>query len=199
MIKDYIMDSLSKTNKLINLMHNNPELINTISSAIDLILESFANEKKIMFMGNGGSAADAQHMSAEFVSRFMFDRPGLASIALTTDTSALTAIGNDYGFDMLFARQIQALGNDGDLLIAYSTSGTSPNILKGMEAAREKGIRIVGLTGIRKPAQAMINLCNIAIQIPSESTPYIQEGHLVVGHILCGAVEEKLYGELKRT
>ena len=193
MIRDYITDSLSTTEKLLNLMANDADLIDDVGSAIQVICNCLQNDNKLMFVGNGGSAADAQHMSAEFVSRFDFDRPGLSSIALTTDTSALTAIGNDYGFDMLFARQIEALGKKGDVLIAYSTSGSSKNILQGIEIAREKQITVIGLTGRRKQAKEMVTLCDIAIQIPSESTPRIQEGHLAVGHILCGCVEKILF------
>ena len=138
MIRDYITDSLSTTEKLLNLMANDAELIDGSSSAINVISNCLQNGNKLMFAGNGGSAADAQHMSAEFGGRFNLDRPGLSSIALTTDTSALTAIGNDYGFDMLFARQIEAIGRKGDVFIAYSTSGSSENILKGIEIARDK-------------------------------------------------------------
>ena len=193
MIRDYITDSLSTTEKLLNLMANDAELIDGISSAINVISNCLQNGNKLMFAGNGGSAADAQHMSAEFVGRFNLDRPGLSSIALTTDTSALTAIGNDYGFDMLFARQIEAIGRKGDVFIAYSTSGSSENILKGIEIARHKKIAVIGLTGSRKQAEAMVALCDVKIQIPSESTPHIQEGHLAVGHILCGCVETILF------
>ena len=193
MIKDYITDSLSTTEKLLNQMAKDADLIDSVSAAINVICNCLQNDNKLMFCGNGGSAADAQHMSAEFVARFDFERPALAAIALTTDTSALTAIGNDYGFDRLFARQIEALGKKGDVLIAYSTSGSSKNILQGMEIAREKKITCIGLTGRQKQAEAMVTLCDIAIQIPSESTPRIQEGHLAVGHILCGCVEKILF------
>ncbi len=193
MIKDYITDSLSTTEKLLHLMANDTDLIDGVSAAINLICSCLQNGNKLMFAGNGGSAADAQHMSAEFVSRFNFDRPGLSSIALTTDTSALTAIGNDYGFDMLFARQIEAVGKKGDVFIAYSTSGSSENIIKGMKIARDKQIAVIGLTSTRKQSETMVTLSDIAIQIPSESTPRIQEGHLAVGHILCGCAEKILF------
>ena len=193
MIKDYITDSLSTTEKLLNQMANDADLIDGVSVAINVICSCLQNGNKLMFAGNGGSAADAQHMSAEFVSRFNFERPGLSSIALTTDTSALTAIGNDYGFDMLFARQIEAVGKKGDVFIAYSTSGSSENIIKGIKMARDKQIAVIGLTSTRKQAEAMVTLCDIAIQIPSESTPRIQEGHLAIGHILCGCVEKILF------
>jgi D-sedoheptulose 7-phosphate isomerase len=193
MNKSYIAKNLQKTNQMLALMQQDQMLIDAIDNAIELIYNSFKSKGKILFAGNGGSAADAQHMSAEFVSRFLLERPGLPSIALTTDTSALTAIGNDYGFEQLFARQIEALGRAEDVLIAYSTSGTSPNILKGLQQAKTQGLSTIGLTGIKKQSQVMAELCDITIRIPSESTPYIQEGHLMVGHILCGAVEKKLY------
>ena len=148
---------------------------------------------KILLAGNGGSAADAQHIAGELVSRFMFDRPGLAGIALTTDTSILTAIGNDYGYERLFARQIQALGRPGDVFIAYSTSGSSPNILAALREARAQGLVTVGLTGSRKGP--MCELCDHLLETPSASTPRIQEGHLVIGHMLCELIENDLFGE----
>ncbi len=150
---------------------------------------------KLLFAGNGGSAADAQHMAGEFVSRFAFDRPGLPAVALTTDTSILTAIGNDYGYERIFERQVEALGREGDILFAYSTSGNSTNIVKALARAREKAITTVGLTGKHKGAMNV--LCDYVLEIPSASTPKIQEGHLVVGHALCGVVEECLFGNLR--
>ena len=141
--------------------------------------------------GNGGSAADAQHIAGEFVSRFAFDRPGLAAIALTTDTSILTAIGNDYGYEKLFSRQVQALGSKGDIFIGYSTSGRSPNVLRAFEEARSKGIVCVGFTGNK--GGPMIELCDFLLAVPSDETPKIQEGHLVLGHILCGLVERAMF------
>lgn len=146
---------------------------------------------KILLAGNGGSAADAQHIAGEFVSRFAFDRPGLPAIALTTDTSILTAIGNDYGYEKLFARQVQAHGQKGDVFIGYSTSGKSPNILMAMKEARERGLITVGLTGNR--GGPMLELCDHLLEVPSSQTPKIQEGHLVMGHIICGLVESAIF------
>jgi D-sedoheptulose 7-phosphate isomerase len=146
---------------------------------------------KILLAGNGGSAADAQHIAGEFVSRFAFDRPGLPAIALTTDTSIITAIGNDYGYEKLFARQVQANGNKGDVFIGYSTSGTSPNILRAFEEARKQGLVCIGLTGDR--GGPMLELCDYLLEVPSNDTPKIQEGHLVLGHILCGLVENAIF------
>lgn len=146
---------------------------------------------KVLLAGNGGSAADAQHIAGEFVSRFEFDRPGLAAVALTTDTSILTAIGNDYGYEKLFARQVQALGRAGDVFIGYSTSGKSPNILRAFEAARELGLVCVGFTGNR--GGPMRELCHHLLEVPAPETPRIQEGHLVLGHALCGLVEQAMF------
>ena len=148
---------------------------------------------KILLAGNGGSAADAQHIAGEFVSRFAFDRPGLPAIALTTDSSILTAIGNDYGYEKLFARQIQAHGVKGDVFIAYSTSGKSPNILLAMTEARVRGLVTVGFTGNR--GGDMAELSDYLLDVPSADTPRIQESHAVLGHILCGLVEQAIFGQ----
>lgn len=147
-----------------------------------------------MWAGNGGSAADAQHLAGEMVSRFLFDRPGLPSIALTTDTSILTAIGNDYGYERLFARQVEAQGEAGDVFIGISTSGNSRNLVEALQSCREKGITTVALTG--KKACKM-DEWDIVIKVPSEETPRIQECQTLIGHILCGIVEEELFGGKK--
>lgn len=146
---------------------------------------------KVMFAGNGGSAADAQHLAGEFVSRFNFDRPGLAGIALTTDTSVLTAIGNDYGYEHVFRRQVQALARRGDVLVGLSTSGNSPNVVAALAEARGLGVVTVGFTGNRNGR--MDALCDHLIRVPSALTPRIQEGHIAVGHTLCGVVEAMMF------
>lgn len=146
---------------------------------------------KLLICGNGGSAADAQHWAGELVSRFRYDRPGLAAIALTTDTSILTAIGNDYGYERVFARQVEALGRPGDLLFALSTSGRSANVVAALRAARAAGLGTVGFTGAE--GGAMAALCDLLIQVPSDSTPRIQEGHEVLGHAICEMVERTLF------
>ncbi len=143
--------------------------------------------KKLMIAGNGGSAADAQHLAAEFVVRLSEDRPALRAIALTTDTSALTATGNDYGFDHIFARQLEAIGQQGDIFLGISTSGNSPNILRALELARTMGIRTIGLTG--RTGGKMQPLCDLCICIPSTATMHIQEAHLALEHIFCMLVE----------
>jgi D-sedoheptulose 7-phosphate isomerase len=147
--------------------------------------------KKILLAGNGGSAADAQHLAGELVSRLNFDRPGLAAFALTTDTSVLTAVGNDYGYEKVFARQIDAVGSVGDVFIAISTSGRSPNILRALEECRRKGIVTIGFTGT--PGGVMPDLCDYCVRVPSSVTPKIQEGHIVLGHILCGLIECEMF------
>jgi D-sedoheptulose 7-phosphate isomerase len=139
--------------------------------------------------------ADAQHIAGELVSRFAFDRPGLPAIALTTDTSILTAIGNDYGYAQLFARQIEAHGNANDVFIAYSTSGKSPNILLALEAARGRGLTTIGLSGNR--GGPMADRCDHYLAVPSSDTPRVQEAHLVLGHILCGLVENAMFGNAR--
>lgn len=150
---------------------------------------------KILIAGNGGSAADAQHFAGELVSRFYFDRPPLAAIALTTDTSILTAVANDYGYEDVFARQLHAIGRSGDVFIAISTSGNSPNILKAIVAAKTIGLVVIGLTG--RSGGQMKELCDICLCAPSDSTPRIQECHLVIEHSLCACLEEQLFGHLR--
>jgi D-sedoheptulose 7-phosphate isomerase len=147
--------------------------------------------RKILFAGNGGSAADAQHLAGELVSRFNYDRPGLPAFALTTDTSVLTAIGNDYGYERLFARQVEAVGNTGDVLIAISTSGRSPNILEALRVARAKGLVTVGMTGLG--GGRMPELCDHVLRTPSDETPRIQEGHIAMGHTICYLVEQQIF------
>jgi D-sedoheptulose 7-phosphate isomerase len=152
---------------------------------------SFNSGGKILLAGNGGSAADAQHIAAEFVNYFNFKRPGLPAIALTTDTSVLTSISNDSDYVEVFARQVEALGRRGDIFVAYSTSGRSKNIIAAISRAKELGLTVIGFTG-RDPND-MSHACDFLFQTPSNSTPKIQEGHLVMGHILSGLVEEMLF------
>jgi len=190
-IKDYLNESINVKTRLLN----DEIIIGKINKAFNLILESLDKGGKIIFAGNGGSAADSQHLAAEFVSRFMFDRPGLPSIALTTDTSVITAIGNDYGYELLFKRQLQALANINDIFIGISTSGNSKNIINALEFCNEINIKSIGLTGSNKGI--MNSLCSLTIEVPSNKTSFIQESHIAIGHILCMLVEEKLYGHLK--
>lgn len=167
---------------------NNANAIIDMARAFAITL---ARGGKIMLCGNGGSAADAQHIAAEFVNRFLMERPPLPAIALTTDTSILTAIGNDYGYEQVFTKQVQALGQEGDLLIGISTSGNSPNIVDALRAAREKGIVSLGLTG--KGGGEMANLCDHLLDVPHRHTPLIQEIHIAVGHMLCQLTDHFLF------
>ena len=171
------------------------DICQTIERIVGVTVGALRAQKKIMLCGNGGSAADAQHWAAELVSRFHFDRPGLAAIALTTDSSAITAIGNDYGYEKVFARQIEALGQPGDVLFAISTSGSSPNIIQAVKAARLKSITTVGFTGER--GRDLAGLVDECIAIPSGSTPDIQLGHEVVGHTVCMLVEAAMFADAK--
>jgi D-sedoheptulose 7-phosphate isomerase len=166
------------------------EAIERISSAI---VQALSDGGKIMLAGNGGSAADAQHIAGEFLSRLNFDRAPLPAIALTVDTSVLTAIGNDYGYEQVFERQVRGLGARGDVLIAISTSGRSTNILAALGAAREQGILTVGFTGSQ--TCPMLELCDLVLAAPSTATPLIQQVHITAAHIICGWVERALFAE----
>ena len=190
-MKEYFAAQISEAHRLMSAMQTDEVLFAALEGAVAACIQCLRHGGKVLLAGNGGSAADAQHIAGEFVSRFAFDRPGLAAIALTTDTSILTAIGNDYGFDKLFSRQVQALGNTGDVFICYSTSGKSANILGALLEARAKGLICVGLTGNR--GGPMRELCHHLLEVPSADTPKIQEGHLVLGHILCGLVENAMF------
>jgi D-sedoheptulose 7-phosphate isomerase len=191
-MRAYIESQLAQSRQIVAALHDDPSVRSALEAGATACVESLRRAGKVLFAGNGGSAADAQHMAGEFVSRFAFDRPGLPALALTTDTSILTAIGNDYGFEQVFARQVQALGRRGDVLVAYSTSGRSPNILRALGTARATGLVTIGLTGSR--GGPMVGLCDHLLQVPSAETPKIQEGHLILGHILCGLVERALFG-----
>ncbi|EPS5782355.1 D-sedoheptulose 7-phosphate isomerase [Campylobacter jejuni] len=188
-IKEHFQESILVKEQILK----DENLITLIKNASLEVIKAYKNGNKTLLAGNGGSAADAQHIAGEFVSRFYFDRPGIASIALTTDTSVLTAIGNDYGYENLFARQIQAQGVKGDVFIGISTSGNSKNILKALELCKQKEIISIGLSGAS--GGAMNELCDYCIKVPSTCTPRIQEAHILIGHIICAIVEEELFGK----
>jgi D-sedoheptulose 7-phosphate isomerase len=173
-------------------LRHRPDLIDCIARVADCWIEALQGGGRVLFCGNGGSAADAQHLAAELVSRFAFDRPGLAAFALTTDTSVLTAIGNDYGYEHVFRRQVQAVGRPGDVLVAISTSGNSPNVLVALAEARARGLVTVGLTGMG--GGRMPPLCDHCICVPAKETPRVQECHIVIGHTICQIVEEGMFG-----
>ena len=162
-----------------------------LEDAVALCIDALRNGRKLLFCGNGGSSADAQHWAGELVSRFYYDRPGLAAIALTTDSSILTAIGNDYGYDYTFARQVEALGRAGDVLVLISTSGNSPNIIRAAEAAKARGVAVVGFTG--EGGGKLAPMSDICFRIPSSETPRIQEGHEFIGHLLCAMIEAEMH------
>ena len=171
----------------------NEGLLKTIAASVDVIINAFRNGKRVYFCGNGGSAADAQHLAAEFSGRFYTDRKALPAEALHCNTSYLTAVGNDYGFDEIYSRLIEGIGEAGDVLIGLSTSGNSPNILKAFTTAKKKEMITIGFTG--KSGGEMRTLCDHLINIPSTDTPRIQESHIMVGHIICQLVEEKYFAK----
>jgi len=164
-----------------------------IELAAQMLVSTYQNGGKALFCGNGGSAADAQHLAAELSGRFYSDRPPLYAEALHVNSSYLTAVANDYGYDAVFARMVQAAGQPGDVLVALSTSGNSPNILKAIEMAKEKGMTVLGFTGLS--GGKMASLCDILLNVPSSDTPRIQESHILIGHIICQWVEEVMFGE----
>ncbi|RLD39433.1 MAG: D-sedoheptulose 7-phosphate isomerase [Bacteroidetes bacterium] len=185
MPKDYINNEFSQHQDV--LIKTIDLLVDDIESAGELIVSTLKTGNKILLFGNGGSAGDAQHIAAELTGRYKTERRGLAAIALTTDTSALTAIGNDYGYDRIFDRQVEAIGNEGDLLIGISTSGNSRNVLRALAYGKDNGMNTIGMSG--KGGGDMRPLCDINLTIPSDDTARIQEMHITIGHILCGIVD----------
>lgn len=162
----------------------------TVTRAAVLATEALQSGGKLMFCGNGGSAADSQHLAAELTGRFIKDRKPLAALALSTDTSALTCIGNDYSFDEVFARQVQGLGRTGDVLVGISTSGNSRNVIRAVEEAKTLGMLVIGLLG--RDGGVLCELCDVSIVVPSAVTARIQESHILIGHTLCGLIEQQL-------
>ncbi|MBA3660169.1 MAG: D-sedoheptulose 7-phosphate isomerase [Gammaproteobacteria bacterium] len=189
----FIQEEMQKLTSLLLQMQNDEHLIAMIRSIVNRCTKALQSGNKILFAGNGGSAADAQHLAAELVSRLRYNRPGLAAIALTTDTSSLTAIGNDYGFETIFSRQIEAIGRAGDVFIGISTSGKSPNILRALDVARESKLTTIGFTGAQTPL--LQSRCDLVLNIPSRETQKIQECHIMFGHIICAMIEDAMFGE----
>ena len=168
-------------------------LVSTIAAVSNIIIEAMQHGNKVFLFGNGGSAADAQHIAAEFVGRFAFDRPALPALALSVNTSCVTAIGNDYGFDLVFSRQLEALGRKGDVAIGISTSGNSSNVLNGMSTSRKLGMHTIALTGCTGgKLQHLVDHC---LCVPSNETPRIQECHILMGHIISELVEQTIFHE----
>lgn len=171
------------------------ESLNEILLLTEWIREVFENGGKLLLFGNGGSAADAQHLAAEFVNRFLINRRPLPALALTTDSSVLTSIGNDFGFDLVFVKQIEALGKPEDLALGISTSGNSPNVVKAMQAARKIGMKTVALTGgTVRPGGDLAAVCDLVLNVPSDATPHIQETHIWLEHTICEIVEKQMFG-----
>lgn len=188
----FITDQIEETIEIKkNLLSHS--FLSNLKDVCDVCVESIRNGGRVLIAGNGGSAADAQHIAGELVSRFYFDRPALPAMALTTDTSILTAIGNDYGYEDVFSRQIEGNGKEQDVFIGISTSGNSPNILKAIRTSQSMKIVTVGMTG--ESGGLMGNECDYCIKVPSQETPRIQESHILVGHILCSIIERSFFGE----
>lgn len=192
-MKNYIKEQIKESYKTKEYIYNSEELLNKIEDVARKCLVIYRGENKTILAGNGGSAADAQHIAAEMVGRYGFDRASLPSLALTTDTSALTAIGNDYGYDYVFSRQLEGMGQEGDIFIGISTSGNSVNIINAFKIAKAKGIFTVALVG--RNGGKMAKMADIALVIPSDSTPRIQESHILIGHILCDIIEKELFSD----
>jgi D-sedoheptulose 7-phosphate isomerase len=191
-LRNFILSELGKTAIVVNELRKNDALVRTIEAIAERCIAALRQGNKILLAGNGGSAADAQHIAGEFVSKLAFDRPGLAALALTVDSSVMTAIGNDYGYEKLFSRQIDALGRAGDVFIGISTSGRSPNVKAALLEARRKQLVSIGFTGAS--GGELPPLCDLCLRIPSGETPKIQEGHIVSGHIICALVEREMFG-----
>jgi D-sedoheptulose 7-phosphate isomerase len=187
-ISQSISDSIAPKQAILN----NPDFQSRIQAAAEMITESLRQGGKIHFCGNGGSAADAQHLAAELSGRFYFDRPPLNAEALHCNTSYLTAVGNDYGYDLIFSRLLRGTAKAGDVIVGISTSGNSKNILKAFEAAKEMGVKIIAMTG--ETGGAMKDYADILLNVPSTDTPRIQESHIMIGHIICELVETEIFG-----
>lgn len=188
----YFDQEVGKTIAVMQAMAGDVELQRTVERVAEACASAIAAGGKVMFCGNGGSAADSQHLAAELVGKLVFDRPGMAGLALTVDTSALTAIGNDFGYEFVFARQVEALGRAGDVLVGITTSGRSKNVLRAFEAARARGIVTVAMTGQARGPVA--EAADHWLAVPHAETQKIQEGHIVLGHIFCALIEARIHG-----
>ena len=187
----WVVEYLVRSRDVVQAAIDDPNFSAAIEAIADRVAHALAAGRKLLLAGNGGSAGDAQHIAGEFLSRLNYDRAPLAAIALTTDSSVMTAIGNDYGYPELFERQVLGLGSPGDVLIAISTSGRSPNILRALAAARRKAMVVIGMTG--RGGGDMPPLCDLCLQAPSDSTPLVQQLHITAAHAFCGLVEERLF------
>lgn len=187
MIKSYLKNSIDTQ----TLMLNDVELIKTMENITDKVIETLKNGNKLLFIGNGGSASDSNHLATEFVSRFLKERHAFNAISLCANNSVITALSNDYGYDKVFSRQIEAIGKSGDVVFALSTSGNSKNILEALKISKEMNICTIGLT--RKSKTMMDVYCDLLVKIPSDEVPIIQEAQMLLGHIICKVVEELIY------
>lgn len=190
-MRQTIKHIIAKNLSLVEKIQKNEQIIDEVESAARTCIHALKNDNKILLAGNGGSAADAQHIAGELVSKFQIERPGLSAVALTTDSSILTSIGNDYGYNKIFSRQLQAISKKGDVFIAYSTSGSSKNIIEGVKFAYENELKCIGMTG--SEVTKMHSYCHNKIMVPSTSTPRIQEAHCMIGHILCDLIESSIF------
>ena len=187
-IKNYFEESANNFIKL-------KEISNEIHDVMSIVIKALSDNKKVMFCGNGGSASDSQHLAAELMGRYKLDRNPLPAIALTVDTSLITAIGNDYGYDKVFSRQVEGIGNASDVLIAISTSGNSKNVIEAVKSANKMKIRTIGFTGQNK--SELSNICEVCLKAPSDQTNHIQEMHIAIGQLLCGLVEDHFFNKKK--
>lgn len=193
LIKQAIQNNIETKNKILN----NPEIISLIGKAAEEMITAFKNDKKVLFCGNGGSAADSQHLAAELSGKYYLDREPLSAEPLNINTSFLTAVANDLSYEQVFSRLIKAVGRSGDILVALSTSGRSPNILRALEMANNIGMITIGLTG--ETGGKMGEFCKYLIKVPSTDTPRIQESHTLIGHIICDIIEKTIFGNVKTT
>lgn len=194
-MSNYLKAEVSRSIEVMQAILADAGLIETVDRIAAACAQAIAAGGKIMFCGNGGSAGDSQHLAAELVGKLVFDRPAMAGMALTVDTSALTAVGNDFGYEYVFSRQVEGLGRAGDVLVGISTSGRSKNVVKAMESARKLGIFTVAMTGSTRGPMA--DLADYWLAIPATETQKIQEGHIVLGHVFCALVEQEIHGQRK--
>lgn len=186
-VKEILNESIRVKNKIVD----DPSLLSQISKISSVIIEAYRKKNKVILFGNGGSAADAQHVAGELVNRLQMEREALPAIALTTDSSVLTSIANDYDYSRIFARQMEAFAKEGDVAIGISTSGSSPNVIEAVKVAKEKGAKTVGFTGNK--GGKLAELVDFVIRVPSDETPRIQESHITIFHIICCLVEKELF------
>ncbi|MDA0617381.1 MAG: D-sedoheptulose 7-phosphate isomerase [Proteobacteria bacterium] len=186
-----IITQYTKTQEVFQNILQNTQLISNIEKTVTLVKNCLENGGKVLLCGNGGSAADCQHIAAELIGRFSFNRKALAAIALTTDTSAITAIGNDFSFEEIFSRQVEGLGHKGDVLFGFSTSGRSKNVLKAFEVAKQLGVQTIAFLG--QDGRDIGSMADIALNMPSQATPNIQEAHIATGHVICSCLENLMF------